>query len=75
MFRDLSHFVCMDDKHRVKIGEPGVPVAAAGRGRQVLVSSSQSFQVCDHDFTRFSAIPTACALKNRYSDYNRWFMV
>ena len=58
MFRDQAHFVCMDDKHRVKIGEPGVPVAAAERGRQVLVSSTQSFEVCDHDFTRFSAIPT-----------------
>ena len=48
----------MDDKHRVKVGEPGTPVAAAERGKQVLVSLSQSFQVCDHDFTRFSLIPT-----------------
>ena len=58
MLRDLSHFLCMDDKHRVKVGEPGVPVAAAERGQRVLVSSTQSFHVCDHDFTRFSIIPT-----------------
>ena len=58
MLRDLSLFICMDDKHRVKVGEPGVPVAAAERGRRVLVSLTQSFQVCDHDFTRFSLIPT-----------------
>ena len=58
MFRDFSLFICMDDKHRVKVGEPGIPVAAAERGRQVLVSTAQSFEVCDHDFTRFSLIPT-----------------
>ena len=45
MLRNLSHFLCMDDKHRVKVGEPGVPVAAAERGRRVLVSSTQSFHV------------------------------
>lgn len=33
MFRDFSLFLCMDDKHRLKIGEPGVPVAAVQRGR------------------------------------------
>ena len=58
LFRDSSLFLCLDDKHRVKVGEPGVPVAAAEREKQVLVSTSQSFQVCDHDFTRFSLIPT-----------------
>jgi len=58
LLRDFSCFVCMDDKHRLKIGEPGVPVAAAERGRQVLVSLTETFEVCDHDFTRFSAIPT-----------------
>ena len=58
MFRESTLFLCLDDKHRVKVGEPGAPVAAAERGKQVLVSMSQSFQVCDHDFTRFSLIPT-----------------
>ena len=58
LFRDSSLFLCLDDKHRVKVGEPGTPVAAAERGKQVLVSTSQSFQVCDHNFTRFSLIPT-----------------
>ena len=58
LFQDSSLFLCLDDKHRVKVGEPGTPVAAAERGKQVLVSTSQSFQVCDHNFTRFSLIPT-----------------
>jgi len=41
MIRDMSVFVCMDDKHRIKVGEPGVPVATAERGRRVLVSLSK----------------------------------
>ncbi len=44
LFRDSSVFVCLGDKHRVKVGEPGTPVAAVERGKQVLVSMSQSFQ-------------------------------
>ena len=52
----------MDDKHRIKIGEPSCPVAAAERGRQVIVHSSTSFQVADHDFTRFNIIPLVALL-------------
>lgn len=57
-FRDYSGFICLDDKHRIKIREPGFPVAAAKRGRRVLVSMAKSFQVGDHDFTKFSVIPS-----------------
>ena len=39
----------MDDKHRLKIGEPGVPVAATERGHHVLALLSETFEVCDHD--------------------------
>ena len=28
-FHDLCAFVCLDDNHKVKIGEPNCPVAAA----------------------------------------------
>ena len=55
LFRRFSVFACLDDKHEVKVGEPGFPVAAAERGRQVLVHSSTSFEVGDHDFT--SSLP------------------
>ena len=55
--RDLSTFICIDDKHRIEIGEPGYPVAAAERG-QVIVSQTETFAVGDHDFTRFSLIPS-----------------
>ena len=51
-----ASFICVEDKYRVQVGEPFCPVAAAERGRQVLLHSGTSFQVADHDFTRFSMI-------------------
>ena len=33
-------------------------MAAAERGRRVIVSLKEEFQVGDHDFTRFSIIPS-----------------
>ncbi len=53
-----TSFVCMDDKHSMKVGEPGYPVAAVERGRQVLVAMGTRFEVGDHDFTKFSMIPS-----------------
>ena len=50
--------MCLDDKHRVSIGEPGYPVAAVDRGKRVIVSRNQDFLVADHDFTRFSIVPS-----------------
>ena len=58
--REHATFVSLDDKHRVKVGEPGLPVAAAERGKRVLVSRDSSFEVGDHDFTLFSMIPSVC---------------
>ena len=57
-FRDFTNFVCVDDKHRVKVGQPGFPVAATERGREVIVSLNETFAVGDHDFIRFSIIPS-----------------
>lgn len=48
----------VDDKHRCKVGELGLPVAAVERGKCVVVTTSgKKFAVSDHDFTRFSIIP------------------
>ena len=58
LFHRFSAFACLDDKHKVKVGEPGFPIVAAERGRQVLVHSSTSFEVGDHDFTKISIIPS-----------------
>ena len=60
MFRESALFLCLDDKHRVKVGEPSAPVVAAEGGKQVLVSTSQSFQVCDHEVQPH----TNCAFKS-----------
>ena len=57
-YQSHSAFVSIDDKYRVKIGEPGYPVAAVECGRQVIVSESQTFAVGNHDFTKFSLIPS-----------------
>ena len=57
-YRTLSMFVSLDDKHRVKVGEPGRPNAAVERGRRVLVGTNEIFEVSDHDFCKFSIIPS-----------------
>lgn len=53
-FRDFTVFVCMDDKHHCKVGEPGHPVAAVDRGKRVVVAEDKVFAVSDHDFTKSS---------------------
>ena len=61
MIRESASFACIDDKHKVKIGEPNFPVASAERGHQVLVVS-QSHLAGDHDFTKFSITPSVVLL-------------
>ena len=58
MFHEHSCLVLLHDKHHLKVGEPGLPVAAAERGKKVIVGLHNQFQVADHDFTRFSMVPT-----------------
>ena len=57
-YRDIATFVCIDDKHRVKVGEPNFPAAAVERGKEVIVSLNETFVVGDHDFCKFSLIPS-----------------
>ncbi|XP_074641196.1 uncharacterized protein LOC141898942 [Tubulanus polymorphus] len=58
MFRNLCVMVCLDDKHKIKLGEPKFLVAACERGRQVLVAGNKLFEVADHDFTKMGIIPS-----------------
>ena len=37
MFRSHLTMVCLDDKHNIKVGEPGFPVAAIDHGEEVVV--------------------------------------
>jgi len=56
LVREHCLFYCLDGIHRIKIGEPGVPVAAVGHGRCVLTAPGTEFLVADHDFTKLSFI-------------------
>ena len=60
--RNVALFVCIDDKHRIKVGEPGFPLAAVEQGREVIVSLNETFCVGDHDFSKFSLIPSVTLL-------------
>ena len=60
--RDHAVFVCLDDKHKIKVGEPESPVAAAERGQQVIVPTQARLQAPDRDFTKFGIIPSVTLL-------------
>ena len=61
-FREHTTFVVMDDKHHCKVGEPDCPVAAVDRGKRVVTTKGVKFQVADHDFTKFSIVPSVTML-------------
>jgi len=65
-YRDYVNFICIDDKHKIKVGEPGLPIAVAERGKEVIVSLNdhETFIVVDHDFTQFSLTPSVILLVN-----------
>ena len=46
LMRPYSIITCIDEKHRVKIGEPDAPVVSDERGRQVIVHSGRQFGSC-----------------------------
>ena len=57
--------VFLDDKHRCKVGEPGMPVAAVDRGKQVIVTmTGKKFCDADHDFTKCGMIPSVMLICN-----------
>ena len=61
-FREHLSFLSLDDKHTIKIGEPGCPVAAVERGKSVLVAMGKRLEVADHDFTGLSMTPSVSLL-------------
>ena len=44
-FRSHAVFICMDDKHRIKVSEPKNPIAATDRGQRVLVGSGENLRL------------------------------
>ena len=61
-FREIASLVCQDDKHSMKVGEHGFPVAAVDRGKSVFVGKNAAFSVGDHDFTKVKLIPSVAFL-------------
>ena len=61
----------MDDKHRCKVGKPGLPVAAVECDKQVIVTKNKIFTVADHDFTKCNLILSVmmiCDIPNNIED-------
>ena len=48
-FSDHCAFISTNNKCKIKVEEPNFLVAAVARGKQVLISKEQVFQVADHD--------------------------
>ena len=74
-YRKHVDFIAMDDKHTCKVGEPDFPVAAAKRGKEVIVARSQSLLVADHDFTKLSVSPSVTMQINIPEDIEGSFYV
>ncbi len=72
-FGEHTAFVSQDDKHFVKVGEPGNPVAAVDRGRQVVVARDIAMAVSDHDFTKSKIIPSVSLVSEIPEDINQSF--
>ena len=62
--REITTLVSMDDKHKVKVGEPSYPLAAAERGSRVMVGPNQVMAVGDHDFSKCSLNPSVNLVVN-----------
>ena len=52
--KELATLISLDDKHKIKCGEPSYPVAAAERGNKVVTGKNQIMSVGDHDFTKLN---------------------
>jgi hypothetical protein len=63
-FKENIWLVFLDNKHCCKIGEPGHPVAAIEREKQVVVSTNEIFAVSDHDFTKCNLISSVMMICN-----------
>ena len=73
-FWEFTGYVCLDDKHKIKVGEPGYPLAAAERGRRVLVSSTKTFEVGDHYFSKVYIVPSVSILVDIPSEISEsWY--
>ncbi|KAG5274658.1 hypothetical protein AALO_G00138720, partial [Alosa alosa] len=48
-YRDLTTFLCVDDKSKIDFGEPGLAMSSGVRGKKSLVASNGLLGALDHD--------------------------
>ncbi|WAR11597.1 hypothetical protein MAR_025777 [Mya arenaria] len=59
-FKEHTHFVCLDDKSIVPIGEPGIPISKGVRGHNKVMTPGTGLKLvaADHDFHIAGVIPS-----------------
>ena len=72
--KDHAALVSIDDKNKIKIGEPKCLITAATRGKRMLVATNQLLQAADHDFSTISVTPTVVLLHHIPADVeDSWY--
>ena len=71
--RDIAQFVCIDDKHRIKVEEPGFPVTAVERGTEVIVSLNENIPLEIMISQKFSVIPSVTLVVDIQSMDGSWY--
>jgi len=54
----VAVLVFLDDKHKISVGEPHLPLAAVDRGKKVLIGTNSPVKASDHDFSVCSLTPS-----------------
>jgi hypothetical protein len=58
-YREYVLYVCLDDKHKVDVGEPGAPVETGVRQHHAAITGAhQQLQASDHSFHTASLTPS-----------------
>ena len=71
---DDCTFLSKDEKCKIKVGDPKFPVSAVTRGKRVLVSKDQLFQVADHDMSSITLTQTVLLSRNMPDDVDQsWY--
>ena len=74
LVREFCLFISIDDKHKIPVGEPNFPIAAVERGKRVPVRNDEVLMVGDHDFNKFSLIPSVVFIINIPEEISEsWF--
>ena len=64
MLRDVCAFISLDDKHKIKAGEPNSPISSCSGTRKACSSVYERLTVGDHNFAKFSLVPSVIFVIN-----------